>query len=479
MFKLGAVVVSSSAALSPHGMRAACNPLFGVSLAVLLTGCASTVPQATAPAWYATAFQASACMPSIEGPILHNESTKGYSRIVGTPPSHVEEEFFISCNVRGSNYRTLIHVIRPKNPANASGLVEVEPWHSGDNWTIFNDLKNYLLKRNDTSVIVVTQSRLLERRIKPSDPSRYSSLVIPDVEEGVPEMLAQVGALLKAGKVPNVTVKHLILAGHSETGAETRHYIDVEARAAKFNGHRIYDGYFPSQSALNRTDTDHPLPDVGVPVIEVQGERELIEVFHRGRSIYWRRPDGPQYRLYEVPGMAHISTRPETDQSGAPAVVDPSAAAYSDPKTWNCLEKDLSPLPYIQIKTAAFDSLVKWVEQGTPAPGAPRIATDKSGQILRDEFGNAKGGVPVVYFKVPTGTLHSVNGSYVSTLTERCDWIGSFKPFSEEALRKLYPTHAAYVREFDSALDAIVHEGFYPAEDAPELKAEAQQADIP
>lgn len=454
--------------------------LLGLSSAILAAaGCPGLASAAAPVAGYTTAADRQGCMPTIEGPISRGGNTRGYSRITGTPPSHVEEEFFVSCAVGNARYRTLIHVIRPRNPATASGLVEVEPWHSGDNWTVFEEVKDFILKRNDTTVIVLTYGRLLDRRIRPSDPERYKSLVLPASDADAPEILAQVGALLRAGRVPKVVARHLILAGHSETGAETRHYINVEGKLARYGGRSIYDGYFPSQAALNRTETDHPLPDVGAPVIEVQGERELIEAFHRGRSLYWRRPDGPHYRLYEVPGMAHISTRPRVDRSGAPNVADPSAAAYADPRSWNCRDKTLSPLPFIEIKTAAFANLVNWVEHGVPAPHAPMIATDPKGDIARDDIGNAKGGVPVVYFKVPTGRLSAVNGAYATTYGPRCDWIGSFHPLSRSQLRALYPSRAAYVAKFDAALDAIVREGFYPAADAPSLKREARSAAIP
>ena len=45
-------------------------------------------------------------------------------------------------------------------------------------------------------------------------------------------------------------------------------------------------------------------------------------------------------------------------------------------------------MPYM----AAMHNLIEWVTKGTAPPKADRIETDANGEIVRDEYGNARGG---------------------------------------------------------------------------------------
>jgi hypothetical protein len=465
------------------------NSLIAVALLVSLECVAPAIgKQPQVGFTFSTAAAKHGCMPKLEGPIPNGPNSRAYSRIMGPPEGYVEEEFFVSCYVQGKAYKTIAHVVRPADPRTASGLLIVEPWHPGNNWTIFNSMKDYIVRKHDSAMVVITDPSVLTRFVKPSNEKRYASLFLPNLPLMwlEPEVLAQVGALARMGGFPNLVIRHEILSGHSYTGAETREYIVKEGKKARLNGKSIYDGFFVSQPEVLLVHK--PLPDIEVPVVEVQGERELIVDFYRDKGkLPYRRPDGPLYRLYEVPGMSHISTRRHEGANNARdrgIKHDASEPAYTDPRTWNCEYRNLSPFPMNEVKYALLDNLVRWIDKGIPAPHALRIKTKtgKNGKlrIERDQFGNALGGVRTVYFDVPIATYRAVAGPRPKNPNDqRCDWVGSYTPFSHERLLKLYPTHEDYFRKFNSRLESLVKEHWYLPEDAKELRAEAALAAVP
>ena len=56
--------------------------------------------------------------------------------------------------------------------------------------------------------------------------------------------------------------------------------------------------------------------------------------------------------------------------------------------------------------------------------------------------------------------------------------MGGFAPFNAATLRKLYPTHKAYVRVVTRATDRAVNAGFLLPADARTLRTEAEASDV-
>jgi hypothetical protein len=57
--------------------------------------------------------------------------------------------------------------------------------------------------------------------------------------------------------------------------------------------------------------------------------------------------------------------------------------------------------------------------------------------------------------------------------------VGTEEPLPAETLRRLYRDHADYVDKFERRLDELVAQGWLLAEDADEMRAEAEKADVP
>ena len=92
---------------------------------------------------------------------------------------------------------------------------------------------------------------------------------------------------------------------------------------------------------------------------------------------------------------------------------------------------------------------------------------------MRDELGNAVGGIRLPDFAVPTATHVGASVGPVP------DLVGTSTPFTPERLRTLYPDHAAYVERYDRAVDEGSARGFLLEEDAERLRAKAAAAPVP
>jgi hypothetical protein len=419
-----------------------------------------------------------ACLPKVEGPIAETDSSKIYRKSI-LPAGVSEKEYFISCTVAQGTYKTLVQVRAPQDSARQSGIVIAEPWHPGNTWSLYPKIRDYLAREGDTAVIFVGNPMIIRDLIKPAEPARYESLNLPgkgarsivDTPRGETtemEIIRQVGALIKSGGLPGVRARKVILGGMSQTGGVVRTYIAYEHNQPGVKS--VYDGYFPEQSAV--PSYTGPIPDLDVPVVELQGEREFLVTLERGFDhIKYRRADGPLYRLYEVPGLPHIATR---------GALEPSNAA--------CTGHMVTNFPTSAVYNAALDAEIKWVDRGIAAPHIAPMKTSADGlQLERDAFGNAIGGWRTSYFDVPTATYHATwgtykvtpSGGYTDEIAEKCDMIGWIDPAAAEKRKSLYPDHAAYVAKVNQDIDALIRSRMLLPEDAGELRSEAQAAAIP
>lgn len=392
----------------------------------------------------------------------------------------------------------------PRRGEPEEGVVIVEPTHPGNIWPVLSTAREYLARAGHVQVAVSTTPSVVEGLVKPTDPDRYADLEVPDIEGIADEILAQVGLRLRLEGLPPIdagtsddaddpgapddaddagassgaggagasagapadtpqSVGHLILAGYSGTAAMVRSYIAARHEEARLpDGSPIYQGYFPGQTAVGTRPG--PIPDLDVPVLEVQGEREIIATIDRNpEGLAYRRPDSEHYRLWEVPGMAHLDTR-GTERGW---------------ETRACRIDELSRFPLAHVWDAALHRLVVWVRTGEPPPRAERIRLEPDGRtVARDRHGNALGGVPTPYLEVPVATYHTVSEPRPDAPSSaRCDMVGPQHRFDRQTLRELYGDRESFLERFDRRLDELVAEGWYLAYRADELRREAR--DLP
>jgi hypothetical protein len=393
------------------------------------------------------------------------------------PHGYVEEEYFVSGTVDGKPYATALLVRKPKDAAKFSGVVAVETLHA-QGAIPFWGLREVLMSGNHGWVMVVSQRSALEAFNKKSNAARYASLQIPEAP-GTPanpmapnpqdaisqEIMSQVGALLKSnsrgGPFAGMKVKYLIMGGSSQTGMTTLRYIQQSHSKARLSdGKPVYDGYLPMEAFATG-----PLTGGDAAVIHVVGEGDfgLFRAFS-AQGAFTVRADSDsandRFREYEFPASSHVPTRGISD----PKVIFATLDNVTKPG------EHLSQFPTPPFYNATLVNLIDWITKGISPPKAPPIERE-NGEILRDEYGNAKGGVRTPYVDLPTVRyIASAPATEPANMVRRM--IGLQEPIPTEKLLSMYKSRADYLERFDQEIDRLVAQRWLQAKDGEKLKAD-------
>jgi len=133
-----------------------------------------------------------------------------------------------------------------------------------------------------------------------------------------------------------------------------------------------------------------------------------------------------------------------------------------------------SMFPKRYTLTAALAALQAWLETGVPAPAAPRverndpISDDPAQTLLRDEDGNAIGGLRLPFIDVPVAAYYG----------EACIMAGTTIALPPVRLADLYPTHQDYVEQVQVATDEAVEAGYLRCPDAEMIMRVASDSTI-
>jgi len=447
-----------------------------VCMAISLVSAAMFTP-ARASTRQVTRSNGRPCVPTVDGPIPADPSSPGFVAVLQAdlPSGFVDQEFFISCSSPDLSYKTSVFVRRPATASRTSGVIAVEPLHSSGIWGMQTLLQPYFAAHDDIHVGVAASNDVVGNLVKKANPTRYASLDVPATPDATNEILAGVGAVLHQRRdplLPGVGVKSAILGGWSQTAVVTRTFISSPQAKTVVDGRRVFDGFFPGQAAVGSSGGSQvkALPDVGTPVMELQGERELLVTIAVYGSLGYRRPDSNTYRLYEVAAMSHINNEPDNPVS---------AFAGSLTCDWPP-GATLSAFRQTDIWEMAFDNLVRWIDRGVPPPRAPRIelGTDEK-TVRRDANGNALGGVRSVFVDVPTASIMPTSLAPGGVVKNPCAYVGYQLDLSPERLQQLYRTHARYVAAVTRDTRRLVHERFLLPANARELITTARQSNVP
>ena len=121
---------------------------------------------------------------------------------------------------------------------------------------------------------------------------------------------------------------------------------------------------------------------------------------------------------------------------------------------------------------------LQWLTAGVAPPRAERIEVGPNELFAKDECGNSRGGVRCVQMDVPRLRYYSNPGEQEDG-TPAFGVVGVEEPLAAETLRHLYRDHADYVDRFNRRLDELVEEGWFLAQDAEGMRAEAKSGEVP
>ncbi|WP_054952017.1 alpha/beta hydrolase domain-containing protein [Flaviflexus massiliensis] len=440
---------------------------------------------------------------SITGPIPETEDSKahllepyGADRLAIY--DYVQEEYFVSGEAAGAPYTTRILVRRPSDMTKFNGRILSEVSHIWGGTSVWRAYNRHLLRGGYMWVEIDSQAPSALGLIKAANPKRYEAMEFIDGElaadfkatipfdpnptpeklakeyddfklrwwEATPqsfEIIAAVARALRAGLpgLEEFAPRTIILAGLSQTGGLARRFIELYHNDLRQDdGSPVFDGYIPAASG------GAALPDVDSKVIELLGEAEFQSVrwscgvSGQVRGLTHRRKDSSSFRLYEVAGMAHRETRFMSDRDKARLKDCP----LPEGGHW-------SKFPGSHIYHAVLEVISAWIEDGIEPPASKVIETvGDTDEIVRDEYGNARGGVRTTFTDVPTSRL------IAATPMGRPSWYhGSEIPFDQETLIKRYGTVENYQRAVSRNIDSHIDDRLLLPIDGEELRREAIQ----
>lgn len=405
-------------------------------------------------------------------------------------------------------YKTRMVVYRPINPARFDGTVIVEWLNvSGGVTAAAAWLTDHvqMLRSGMVYVGVSAQAGGISGEpgslgagqgqaggIKGADPARYGSLVHPGDSYSY-SIYQQAGAAVRrdaktilGGLVP----KRVLALGESQSAARLVTYIDALQPQSKgvYNGYFVYSrgGSGAALSQAPQAAITPPTPtiirtDLNVPVMMFETEADVLVLGY----LPARQPPTKYIREWEVAGTAHYDTyglvesftdtgTGTADVNAFDTMIHPVNSFYHNVVT---CPVPLNAGAHTYELRAAIVALNNWVITGVPPRQSPRLAVASPTSYVTDKNGEAVGGIRTPQVAAPIAVVNGT-GDTSDTGGGFCKIFGTTIPFSQAKLAKLYPTHKAFVQEWDKAVATDVSKGYLLPADAKVLDKVARQSDI-
>jgi hypothetical protein len=317
--------------------------------------------------------------------------------------------------------------------------------------------------------------------LKAWDPERYGTLMHPgdaysyDIfSQGTQSLLHPKGVDPLGG----LRVRHAIATGRSQSAFRLVTYINAfHGRAHLFNGYLVHSrgANAAGLTAEQLARDDDPIPagahirtDVDVPVFDLQTEGDMVAL----RAHVTHQDSGPHYRRWEIAGAAHAES-----PRWVVAVPPPLEMGQG------CKEP-INTAPHHAVVKAALHALSRWVADGRAPDHSPPIALGDpaaADPILRDSYGNAKGGIRLPELEAPTARVDGQRNDVAQATPggqNFCFLFGHTVMFDAATLAGLYPTHQAFVARFSAAVDALERAGYWLKPEATEARKAAEASRI-
>ncbi len=451
----------------------------------------------------------------------------GFRTLADLPQPYVEEEFFVSGGATvytyeesprptvilplevAVPYKTRLLVRRPLDPERFSGTVVIEWWNSTGTFDTAPvwDASAEFFGREGWIYVGVTNSNTSIAFLKggcrlggvlpvANCRQRYATLALPENGQAY-ELMSQIAHALKQGGADSpipaaYPVERLFHSGTSQQGGSVITYATAFHFAAN-------DGYFVQELSTARPINARPAcgtatapaypgctpqlvgherlvrTDLPVPMVRAMTETDIEIPGFGVLANDARQADTPTFRYYELAGTSHTAVHKDV---------------YVIPNFWTLEQTCVNPPNTLAdgpvfgayLYNAMWANLERQVTHRQPPPHGKWIETG-DGEILRDEFGNASGGLRMPELDVPVATylpnnevveeLPSILESSRPLLNLFCALTGSVFPFDSATLDALYPTPDDYLDAYLKQLKRLVHRRFLLPEDAAILRAAA------
>jgi hypothetical protein len=322
--------------------------------------------------------------------------------------------------------------------------------------------------------------RMLVRR--PKDAARYATLMHPGDAYSY-DIFSQGAQALRhpqgVDPIGGLRVRQMIATGRSQSAFRLVTYINAVHPLT-----HLFDGFLVHSRGANASgitaegmsrDAAAPIPagahiraDIDVPVFDLQTEGDMVAL----RAHLTRQDPGPHYRRWEIAGAAHAET-PRW------VVEVPPPLDFGQ----GCTDA-VNAAPNHAVVKAALHALTRWVRDGVAPRQSPAIELSDpaaADPVVRDSFGNAKGGIRLPELEAPTARMDGGQNAVAQAAPGAqnfCFLFGHTVPFDGPRLASLYATHDAYVKKFGAAVDALVRDGYWMKPEGDASRKAAEQSHI-
>ena len=269
-------------------------------------------------------------------------------------------------------------------------------------------------------------------------PSRSSGTWAWRIRRVTPIVVDVADALRGAPQFADLGIRRVYACGASQTANFWRLFVDHgwHERGRGTCGEPPFEAYV---LMLGPGPSSRPIDAV---VVNILSEAEVVGTIVAPTAAL-ADCDHPRTRGVELPGAPHSIGDARVGQANG------DHAHTSE--------------PYEPFLTAALAAVDEWVRDGVPMPHVGRIARDPSSVdgVVRDEFGNAVGGLRVPWLEAP-------RAQYMP----RCacgPTLGEVVPFDIERLRRLYPEPDDHARRRRRTVKRLVEDRLLLPEDADAL----------
>ncbi|RAY13231.1 hypothetical protein DPM19_20985 [Actinomadura craniellae] len=346
---------------------------------------------------------------------------------------------------------------RPANAKKFNGRVLVE-WQNVTAGYDLDALWNYRdILREGYAWVGVSAQRVGVDQLRGWSPARYGDLDVTGAGQFTTDQLSydifsQAAQAIRSPQgtklLGGLKAKTILAIGASQSAGRMVVYYDRVLPQIQ----PVFDGYgFIVGGAPTRVGKE--------PVFQVLSETDVRTPD--------RRADSNVFRRWEVAGSAHSGW--DGQEYRGPL----SERDLGGVTQYNCDRQPFSRMPIHQVTGTAYDHLARWAERGTPPPAAPVIQFNADGTKARDENGFVKGGIRLSQLTVPTALNDGDNSG-----ESFCRLFGSYTPYDQATLKKLYPSKGRYVAAVVATDLRNIRAGYItPADAALNLK-DALAADL-